>query len=67
MMVLIHVLSVMFASPQQSTSSRFKSKADSGSLTAFLRYRGKKYTVMAVTTMLARAIGNMTFQPNRIN
>jgi hypothetical protein len=28
---------------------------------------GKKYTVMAVTMMLASAIGNMTFQPNRIN
>jgi len=28
---------------------------------------GKKYTVMAVMTMLANAIGNMTFQPNRIN
>ena len=71
-MVLIQVLKVMFAKPsaisfQQSASSRFTSRADSGSLTAFLLYRGKKYTVMAVTMMLASAIGNMTFQPNRIN
>ena len=28
---------------------------------------GKKYTVMDVMMMLASAIGNMTFQPNRIN
>jgi hypothetical protein len=28
---------------------------------------GKKYAVMAVTMMLASAIGNITFQPNRIN
>lgn len=27
----------------------------------------EKYAVIAVTTMLANAIGNMTFQPNRIN
>jgi hypothetical protein len=34
---------------------------------SLLLQRGKKYTVMAVTMMLASAIGNMTFQPNRIN
>ena len=28
---------------------------------------GNKYAVMAVTTMLASAIGSITFQPNRIN
>ena len=33
----------------------------------FLSEGLKKYTVMAVTMMLASAIGNMTFQPNRIN
>jgi hypothetical protein len=28
---------------------------------------GKKYRVMDVMMILANAIGNMTFQPNRIN
>jgi hypothetical protein len=30
-------------------------------------HRGKKYSVNDVMTMFANAIGNITFQPNRIN
>jgi len=66
-MVLSQALNVIFTKPsaisfQQSVSSRFESK-----LTATLLHRGKKYRVIDVTMMLASAIGNMTFQPNRIN
>jgi hypothetical protein len=32
-----------------------------------LQLLGKKYRVSAVMTMFANAIGNITFQPNRIN
>jgi hypothetical protein len=66
-MVLIQALNVMFTKPsaisfQQPVSSRFESEP-----TATLLHRGKKYRVIDVMMMLASAIGNMTFQPNRIN